>query len=281
MVKGFQGRDFLRLVSSSSSPSLARTTSEQAQVAIEIRDATLNYPLGAFARASLKTSLLGLLGHRAKEHKTTFVSALRGVNLDFKLGERVALIGHNGSGKSTLLRSLAGIYPLDGGSITVVGRIGTLLDVGLGFEPEATGRENIYHRGLTMGYSRSQLKQVEERIIDFAELGEFIDLPVRIYSAGMFVRLGFAISTEFSPEILLVDEVFGAGDAAFAKRALDRMMAIVARAGILVIATHDLPLIEKVCKRVIWLERGQVVRDGAPLDVLPEYVRVMAGQGSV
>jgi lipopolysaccharide transport system ATP-binding protein len=165
---------------------------------------------------------------------------------------------------------------LTGGDVTVTGRIGALLDIGLGFESEATGRENIYYRGMTMGLSRARLKEVEAEIVDFAELGEFIDMPMRTYSAGMYVRLGFAISTQFSPDILLVDEIFGAGDASFAKRAVERMNAIVASSGIFVIATHDAALVEKICTRVIWLERGQVLRDGPPGIILPEYLSRMA-----
>ena len=133
------------------------------------------------------------------------------------------------SRSSQPLRALAGIYPLAAGDMTVVGRIGTLLDVGLGFEGESTGRENIYYRGMTMGYSRKQLRAVEEEIVKFADLGDFIDLPMRTYSAGMIVRLGFAISTQFHPDILLVDEVFGAGDAA-AQASVERYAARLARA---------------------------------------------------
>ena len=163
----------------------------------------------------------------------------------------------------------------------VVGRIGTLLDVGLGFEIESTGRENIYFRGMTLGYSRKQLRAAEKDIVDFADLGEFIDLPMRTYSTGMYVRLGFAVSTQFSPDILLVDEVFGAGDASFSVRAVERMVNIVNNAGIFVIATHDIGLVERVCQRVLWLDRGLVVRDGPPGLVLPEYSRYMAGDASL
>ncbi|RYD86013.1 MAG: ABC transporter ATP-binding protein [Verrucomicrobiaceae bacterium] len=235
----------------------------------------LDYPLGQYNRGSLKELILSVLGRKQRRASPKLVSAIRGVDLHAAFGERVALIGHNGSGKSSLLRVLAGIYPISSGEVIVMGRIGTLLDISLGFESEATGRENIYYRGMTMGYSRSALKKVEEEIVQFADLGDFIDLPMRTYSAGMYVRLGFAISTQFAPDILLVDEVFSAGDISFANKALHRMMSIVAKSGILVMATHDLPLVEKICTRVIWLERGVVMRDGAPSVVLPEYLRHM------
>jgi lipopolysaccharide transport system ATP-binding protein len=250
-------------------------------LAIDVTNARLNYPLGAHARGSLKSAVFSMFGHRDKTPKATFVEAIRGLNFRIAVGERVALIGHNGSGKSTLLRALAGIYPLASGEMKVVGRIGTLLDVGLGFETESTGRENIYFRGMTLGYSRKQLRAAEKDIVDFADLGEFIDLPMRTYSTGMYVRLGFAVSTQFSPDILLVDEVFGAGDASFSVRAFERMVNIVNNAGIFVLATHDIGLVERVCQRVIWLDRGLVVRDGPPSLVLPEYSRYMAGDASL
>ena len=264
-------------------PASTKTTVSRnlASLAIEVTEARLSYPLGAYARGSLKSAVLSVFGHKDRTPKAEFVEAIRGLNIRVVAGERVALIGHNGSGKSTLLRALAGIYPLAAGEIRVVGRIGTLLDIGLGFETESTGRENIYFRGMTLGYSRKQLRAVEKEIVDFADLGEFIDLPMRTYSSGMYVRLGFAVSTQFSPDILLVDEVFGAGDASFSKRAVDRMLNIVNNAGIFVIATHDMSLVELACQRVLWLNRGQIVRDGPPSLVLPEYHRYMAGETSL
>jgi lipopolysaccharide transport system ATP-binding protein len=192
-------------------------------------------------------------------------------------GERVGIIGRNGSGKSTLLRTLAGVYPIKCGTTRVLGRIGTLLDIGLGFESESTGRENIYYRGMAMGFSRKKLSKVEKEIIDFAGLGHFIDLPMRTYSAGMYVRLGFAISTQFAPDVLLIDEIFGAGDAAFSEKAVKRMMDIVKRAGIVVLVTHDLSLVERLCTRVIWLDQGCVRRDGPPSVVIPQFLNEVIG----
>ena len=274
-------QDSLRVVGDQASESTVVPVPKNTNLAIDVRDATLHYPLGAYARGSLKSVILSIFGHRDKSPKPTFVPALRTINLRVSFGERVALIGHNGSGKSTLLRALAGIYPLASGDMTVVGRIGTLLDIGLGFEGESTGRENIYYRGMTMGYSRKQLRAVEEEIVKFADLGDFIDLPMRTYSAGMVVRLGFAVSTQFHPDILLVDEVFGAGDAAFARLALARMMAMVNNSGIFVLATHDLAMVQNVCGRVIWLDRGAIVRDGSPSSVIPDYIRYMAGDTAI
>lgn len=252
-------------------------TRRSAPLAIQIKDCVLQYPLGAYARGSLKSLAMSVFGHRHQTPSAQYVSALRSINIEIQQGERVALIGHNGSGKSTLLRAMAGIYPLASGSIRVSGKLGVLLELGLGFEPEATGRENIYYRGMAMGYSRRVLARHEKEIVAFCGLGDFIDLPVRTYSAGMYVRLAFAISTAFSPEVLLVDEVFGAGDTTFAQKAVARMQEIVRQSGIFVIATHDLDLVERVCSRAIWLETGRIVADGPTDSVVSEFKARMAG----
>lgn len=252
-------------------------TAKRAPLAIQVKECVLQYPIGAYSRGSLKSLVMSMFGHRERGPTAQFVDALRGVNIEIQQGERVGLIGHNGSGKSTLLRAIAGVYPLAAGEIKVSGRIGTLLELGVGFEDEATGRENIYYRGMAMGYSRRLLAKHEKEIVEFCGLGDFIDLPVRTYSAGMYVRLAFAISTQFSPEVLLVDEVFGAGDKIFAERAVQRMLKIVNEAGIYVIATHDLNLVKRVCNRMIWLEAGRVVADGPVDSVMPEYEARLRG----
>jgi lipopolysaccharide transport system ATP-binding protein len=245
--------------------------------AIELNNVTVQYPIGPYVRGSIKASLFKLFGHRDASPPPTYVEAVRGLSMTIDHGERVGIIGRNGSGKSTLLRTLAGIYPIKAGTARVLGRIGTLLDIGLGFETESTGRENIYYRGMAMGLSRGKLAKVEQEIIDFAGLGQFIDLPMRTYSAGMYVRLGFAISTQIDPDVLLIDEIFGAGDAAFAAKAEKRMMNIVKHAGIVVLVTHDLRLVERLCTRVIWLEQGVVRRDGPASVVVPQFLKDVVG----
>jgi len=259
-------------------PSGNALVGRRAPLAIQVKDCVLRYPIGAHVRGSLKSAVMGLVGHRERAPTAEYVDALRGINIEIQQGERVALIGHNGSGKSTLLRAMAGVYPLASGGIRVSGRIGTLLELGVGFEDEATGRENIYFRGMAMGYSRRLLAKHEREIVEFCGLGDFIDLPVRTYSAGMYVRLAFAISTQFSPEVLLVDEVFGAGDAVFHDRAVQRMMRIVKDAGIFVIATHDHSLVSRVCSRAIWLSQGRIVADGPVESVIPEFTARMSGR---
>lgn len=242
---------------------------------IIIRRAQLDYPL-VRDQSSLKSAVFGALGFRTgpKVDKKV-VHAVNGLSLTINRGERVGFIGHNGAGKSTLLRTIAGIYPLTSGTIEVTGRLQGLFDLGTGFEVEATGRDNIMYRGLTTGFSPQQIREREEEIIAFADLGEFIDLPMRTYSAGMYVRLGFAVSTYLDGDILLIDEIFGAGDANFQERAIARMRDLIDRAGILVMVSHDLSMMTALCTRIIWLAGGQMVLDGEPREVAEAYLRSM------
>jgi len=281
---GTKGKGKLKVVTpverSAAADASTMSAANNPNLAIEIKGATLQYPIGAFVRGSLKSGLFSLFGHKEKTPQVQFVDAITNLDLSIKAGERVGIIGSNGSGKSTLLRAMAGVYPLRSGSISVSGQIGTLLDISLGFEPESTGRENIYYRGMVMGYSRKQIAKVESEIVDFAALGEFIDLPMRTYSAGMYVRLGFAVSTQFQPDVLLIDEVFGAGDANFAERARQRMSRIVEAAGIVVLVSHDMGLISSFCNRVLWMDRGRLMADGSPETVIPRFLAAMTGVAS-
>lgn len=275
----------LRVVNSEAAPAGGRGSEvrevvprDPASCAIELENVTLRYPVGPFVQGSLKAGVLRVFGYRKERKQVEFVDALRNLNLTISLGERVGVVGRNGSGKSTLLRMLAGIYPVKTGKVRVVGQIGTLLDIGLGFESESTGRENIYYRGIAMGHSPERLKKVEQEIIDFADIGHFIDLPMRTYSAGMQVRLGFAISTQLSPDVLLIDEIFGAGDGLFHERASVRIREVVRHAGIVILATHDNSLVERLCTRVLWLDNGEVIRDGPTEAVMPQFNAFMRGE---
>jgi lipopolysaccharide transport system ATP-binding protein len=194
------------------------------------------------------------------------------VTLNIAAGERVGIIGRNGAGKSTLLRAIAGIYPLASGEVDVAGSLQSLFEIGLGFEGEATGRENILFRGLVMGCTPEFVRAREAEIVAFADLGEFIDMPIRTYSAGMVVRLAFAISSMLDADILLIDEVFGAGDAAFQAKAVRRLEQMIDRASIVVMVGHDLPTIEKVCSRAMWLDKGCIKVDGPSKDVVERYL---------
>ncbi len=184
----------------------------------------------------------------------------------------MGLLGHNGAGKSTLLKTIAGLYPISSGVLSVVGEIRSLFDLSLGFEPDATGRENILYRGLLLGMSPKFMRSKEEEIVDFAGLGEFIDYPIKTYSAGMQVRLAFAVSTAIGGDILLLDEVIGAGDANFMAKAKDRISQLIAQAEILVLASHDFGALKNLCERGIVLKHGSMLFDGAIEDAISVHL---------
>ncbi len=193
-------------------------------------------------------------------------------------GQRLGIIGHNGAGKSTLLRLLAGIYPPSSGQREVEGRISSLFDIALGFESEASGWENIGFRSYLQGETPKTIKDKIQPIAEFSELGDFLKMPVRYYSAGMSVRLAFSIATAIEPEILLVDEVLSVGDMAFQDKARRRMYEMMSKAKIIVMVSHDLSSIKKICNRVIWMEHGTVREIGPPASVIAAYTRSVQGE---
>src|SRR5437870_2448090 len=196
------------------------------------------------------------------------VRALQNISLELKEGERVGIIGPNGAGKSTLLKLLAGIYPPSRGQLTVDGRISSLFDLALGFELDASGWENIFYRGYLQGETPKSVRAKVQSIADFSELGDFLNLPVRYYSAGMMVRLAFSIATAIEPEILLVDEVLSVGDMSFQEKARRRMREMMAKARLIVMVSHDLDSLAKLCERGVWLDHGRVRQDGPIADVI-------------
>jgi len=200
------------------------------------------------------------------------VHALRNLNLDLRAGQRVGIIGHNGAGKSTLLRLLAGIYEPTRGKRLVDGRISSLFDLMVGFESDGTGWENIRYRGYLQGETPRSIKRKIKAIADFTELGEFLDMPVRYYSAGMLVRLGFAIATAIDPEILLIDEVLSVGDMSFQIRARQRLKEMIDRAQLLVVVSHDLNTVADLCNRGLWMDQGRLRMDGPMKDVIAAYI---------
>lgn len=221
-----------------------------------------------FARAS---------GRLQKDDKSRIVvNALRDISLDLRSGDRLGLIGGNGAGKTTLLRTLAGIYEPVQGRIEIEGRVGALLDATLGMNYELTGRENIALRGLYNGFSRPEIDKLEEDVETFAELGDFLDLPMRFYSAGMTVRLGFALATAIKPEVLLMDEWLLAGDAAFMEKASLRLETVVRQAEVLVLSSHAPGIILNWSTRVIRMDQGRIVDDGPPQEVMDRYLGVAA-----
>jgi ABC-type polysaccharide/polyol phosphate transport system ATPase subunit len=205
------------------------------------------------------------------------VRALQNISLEIKEGERVGIIGPNGAGKSTLLKLLAGVYPPSKGELTVEGRISSLFDLALGFELDASGWENIFYRGYLQGETPKSVRAKMQGIADFSELGDFLNVPVRYYSAGMLVRLAFSISTAIEPEILLVDEVLGAGDMAFQAKARQRMQDMMSKARLIVMVSHDMESLTKLCERGIWLDHGHVRQAGPIKDVIAAYTNSVQG----
>ena len=204
------------------------------------------------------------------------VHALKDLNLTICDGERVAIIGHNGAGKSSFLKMLAGIYPPTSGTMQVDGRISSMFELATGFEMESSGWDNIYLRGLMLGESPKSIKAKMKEIGEFSELGDFLNMPVKYYSSGMFLRLAFSVSTAIEPDILLLDEVVAAGDAAFIEKATKRLNHMVNTAKIMIYVTHSMAQAEAMCNRCIWLERGNLMMDGPVKEVTSAYMSSVA-----
>ena len=229
---------------------------------------TIEFPLYHVGARSLKKRLMAASRLREDDSNRIVVAALRELSFAVAPGERVALVGHNGAGKTTLLRTLAGVYEPVGGRLEVAGSIGSLIDPSAGMDAESTGRENIILRGLFRGMPEEECTAMAAEVGAFSGLGEFLDVPVRTYSAGMAVRLAFAVATLMAPQILLMDEWFLAGDADFMARARERLEALVQGADILVLATHDMGIVRQWCTRAIRLGGGRIEADGPVEEIL-------------
>jgi ABC-type polysaccharide/polyol phosphate transport system ATPase subunit len=238
---------------------------------IQLDQVSVDLPVYSAGSRSLKAKLLPSSRVAAGPRHQILVHALRDITCEFQAGDHVALVGRNGAGKSTLLTVLAGIYEPAYGRVRIEGRIAALLDISLGMEEDATGQENIMVRGRLLGMSRDEILERMPEIIEFAALGDHIDLPLRTYSSGMRLRLAFAISTCVAPDILLLDEVIGVGDAQFAKRASERMGQLIQRTQILVVASHNTTLLSELCNKAIWLEGGRIREIGPAAEIMTAY----------
>lgn len=217
-----------------------------------------------------------------RRHVSQEFWALRGLDLEIARGERVGLIGRNGAGKSTLLKIVAGTVNPTEGRVAVHGRVQALLELGTGFHPEFTGRQNIRVSLAYLGFGPAEIREKEAEIIDFAELDEFIDQPVKTYSAGMYARLGFSTATSMEPDILIIDEVLGAGDAYFAGKCVERMQRLTQETGATVLfVSHDLSSVQRLCERVIWIERGRIRLQGDPLETIKAYMATIRKEEEV
>ncbi|GAB0120179.1 ABC transporter ATP-binding protein [Acidisoma sp. 7E03] len=242
---------------------------------IDVRELRIDFPLYHGQSRSLKRSILERATGRRRlqenEKHRFVVEALRAISFTLKPGERLGLVGHNGAGKTTLLRAMAGVYEPVSGSVRIQGSLNALLDPNQGMNPELTGRENVVLRGCYHDMDHAAVEAMQEDVRSFAELGDFFDLPVRIYSSGMIVRLAFAMATAIRPQVLLMDEWFLAGDASFREKARERLESMVLGADILVLSTHLNDVVRAWCTRVIWLEDGWVRMDGATDAVIDAF----------
>lgn len=241
---------------------------------ITFSNVSIEFPIFNATGRSLTSSILKVAtGGKldADPNGRVLVRALSDVSFTLREGDKVALLGHNGAGKSTMLRALGHVYAPTKGTADINGAIGTLIDISLGINPEATGRENVFIRGQLLGLTKKEITAKYSEIVEFAELGDFMEMPVRTYSSGMHLRLAFAVSTVVRPEILLMDEWLSVGDADFQHKAEERLRDLVSGTKILVIATHSRELVESVCNRAIWLEHGQIKMDGPVDEVSKAY----------
>lgn len=240
---------------------------------IQLQNVAVEFPIYDDSSRSLKKRLVGAAtgGHIRSESGPSVVQALDDVTLHFQHGDRVGLVGHNGAGKTTLLRVLAGIYEPASGSARIDGHVAPIFDISLGMEQESTGFENIVLRGLFLGMAKDEIEARMDEIAEFTELGPFLDLPIRTYSAGMRTRLAFAVSTSIQPDILLVDEGIGAGDAAFLEKANQRLQEFTDKAAIIVLASHSEHLVSQMCRTSVLMEHGRVIQVGPTEEILAVY----------
>jgi ABC-type polysaccharide/polyol phosphate transport system ATPase subunit len=247
-------------------------------VQIDLDHVSLTFRVRKHGRTSVKDLLVREI-FRGPSSPIIKVRALRDVCLRIEQGERVGIIGANGAGKTSLLKLLAGVYPPTRGTRNVSGRISSLFDLALGFEYDASGWDNIYYRGYLQGETPRSVRSKIQQIAEYSELGDFLNMPVRYYSAGMVVRLAFSIATAVEPEILLVDEVLSVGDMAFQHKARQRMCDMMGQARLIVMVSHEMKSLARLCERGVWLDHGQVVQSGPIDDVIAAYTaHVQAAQ---
>jgi ABC-type polysaccharide/polyol phosphate transport system ATPase subunit len=239
---------------------------------IILDDVSVSFPIFSSHTRSIKTAVLSRVGGSvAAQNDTVIVHALRNVTLELKDGDRLGLVGHNGAGKTTFLRVVSRVYPPLSGTALIEGRVSSFTDITLGMEPESTGWDNIVFRCVFLGLTFAQAKEITPSIGAFSELGEYLDLPVRTYSAGMFIRLAFAISTAVQPDIVVMDEMIGAGDQNFIEKANKRMTDLLDKARIMVLASHHESILRQFCNLVLWLDKGQVKMIGPTHEVMVAY----------
>jgi ABC-2 type transport system ATP-binding protein len=241
------------------------------ETVIQVRDVSMHFNLMEEKVDSIKEYVVKLL--KGKLLYNDFI-ALNHISFDVQKGDILGFIGFNGAGKSTLLKILAGVLTPTTGSVTVKGTIAPLIEVGAGFDPELTARENIYLNGAILGYSKAFIEQRFDSIIEFAELKDFVNVPVKNFSSGMYARLGFSIATAVQPDILIVDEVLSVGDFRFQQKCEERIRKMIEDGVTILLVSHDMDMIERLCNKVLWLDHGEMKNLGATESVCEEYKKV-------
>lgn len=254
---------------------LKQSNEQEAPVVIDVQDVKKKFTIYYDRGATLKERILFKNRRRHEEHWV-----LKGISFQVRKGEAIGLIGENGCGKSTTLKMLTKILYPDAGSIKMTGRVSSLIELGAGFHPDMSGRENIYTNASIFGLKKEEIDRRLQQIIDFSELGEYIDNPVRTYSSGMYMRLAFAVAINVDADILLIDEILAVGDAAFQAKCFRKMQEIKSRGTTIVIVSHSLSQIEQICERSIWIENGKIRMEGIPRDVHPHYMEYMLNKNT-
>jgi len=238
------------------------------------------YYLGGAKADSLRDAVMNFVSRPVRSKEKNELWALRDVSFSLEEGETLGIIGNNGAGKSTLLKILSRITKPTGGSVELHGRVGSLLEVGTGFHNELTGRENIFLNGAILGMRRAEIEKKFDEIVAFSEIEKFLDTPVKHFSSGMYMRLAFAVAAHLEPEILIVDEVLAVGDASFQKKCLNKMKDVSQTGRTVIFVSHDTQAVNRLCRRVIWLRNGSLVKDGATNEVVVAYLREQSKTGA-
>jgi ABC-type polysaccharide/polyol phosphate transport system ATPase subunit len=241
-------------------------------LSIRVKNVKVDYRTIVNPRANTLRHTLTNLGRKTNDRKVRYIHAVRGVSFDVAHGQVLGIIGANGAGKSTMMRAMAGILPPSEGEVVVNGRISVLLALGVGFNGQLSGRDNVVLGSMAAGLTRKQVYERFDQIVEWAELEDVIDLPMKAYSSGMYGRLAFAVSTHLDPDVLLVDEALSTGDAHFRRKSYDKMQELVSQARTIVIVSHGIAAIKEMCDDCIWMDKGKIVRRGKPDEVADEYL---------
>ena len=244
---------------------------------IHVKNVSMKFNLGIDKGFSFKLLFISLFNKKYRKKKEYF-SALNNINFDIKKGEVIGLIGSNGAGKSTLLKVVSGVMKPTTGKVIVNGAISPMIELGAGFDPELTARENIFLNGAVLGYSKKFINEKFDEIVEFSELKDFLDVPVKNFSSGMAAKLAFSIATVVNPEILIVDEILSVGDIKFQEKSKKKMMEMITGGTTVLYVSHSLESIMELCNRVIWLEHGEIVKIGNTKEICKEYYKKQMGQ---